>query len=144
MGMVGAENKARLKDRGGLLEKTHKQRIGRWGENVAAFYLEKRGYQILAHNVRTPHGEIDLVTRQEAGCLVFIEVKTRTNAHFGLPEEAVDKRKLEHVFRAAEDYLQNHPEMVKQEWRIDVIAIQGRPGGRDEDINIVHFENISS
>ncbi len=123
---------------------THKQRIGRWGETVAAGYLERKGYQILARNVRTGRGEIDLVAGQPDGALVFVEVKTRTNAQFGLPEEAVDARKLEHVFRAAEAYLQAQPELAGREWRIDVVAIQGKPGERVEDVCIEHFENISA
>lgn len=126
------------------MPQTHKQRIGRWGETVASYYLEGRGYQILARNVRTNCGEIDLIAQLGQGGLVFVEVKTRTNAHFGLPEEAVDASKLEHIFRAAETYLQNHPEWAEQEWRIDVIAIQGKPGERVEDVKIEHFENISA
>jgi putative endonuclease len=76
--------------------------------------------------------------------LVFVEVKTRTNASFGLPEEAVDARKLEHLFRAAEAYLQEREDLAGQDWRIDVIAIQGRPGEKVEDVHIEHFENISA
>jgi putative endonuclease len=132
-----------------FVAQTRKQRIGRWGETVAAYYLEQRGYRVLARNVRTGRGEIDLVARQEdarhpGDVLVFVEVKTRTNEQFGLPEEAVDGRKLEHVFRAAEAYLQEHPELAEQEWRIDAIAIQGRPGEKTEDVHIEHFENISA
>jgi putative endonuclease len=145
---------------GGILAQNHRQRIGRWGENVAAHYLEKKGYRILGCNIRTPRGEIDLVAavdptqRKEvvpsaegvpyAASLVFVEVKTRTNGQFGLPEEAVDSRKLEHMFRSAESYLEQRPELGGQEWRIDVIAIQGRPGAKIEDVVIEHFENISA
>lgn len=131
------------------MAQTRKQQIGRWGENVAAYYLEKKGYQIIARNVRTPRGEIDLVALQNAPgreCLVFVEVKTRTNEHFGLPEEAVDERKLEHLFLTAEVYLEaylrDHPEWNGRDWRIDVIAIQGRPGGKVEETEIEHFEHI--
>ncbi len=126
------------------MTQTHKQRIGVWGERVAAGYLEKFGFIVLARNVRTPHGEIDLVARAPGGELVFVEVKTRTSGSFGLPEEAVDARKLEHLFRAAEVYLQERPDLADQEWRIDAIAIQGRPGDRVEDVHIEHFENISA
>ncbi len=126
------------------MAQTRKQRIGRWGETVASYFLEQRGYRVLARNVRTGRGEIDLVARQVGGGVVFVEVKTRTNAHFGLPEEAVDAHKLEHVFRAAEAYLQEHAELAEQEWRIDVIAIQGKPGEKAEDVHIEHFENISA
>ncbi len=124
---------------------THKQRIGRWGENVAAHYLESKGFCVLAHNVRTRQSEIDLVVRQPQNrLLIFVEVKTRTNDSFGLPEEAVDARKLEHLFLAAEAYLQQHPEYGGFEWRIDAVAIQGKPGDRVEDVIIEHFENISA
>jgi len=123
---------------------THKQRIGGWGERVAAGFLERRGYRVLAQNVRTPYGELDLVTQSSGGELVFVEVKTRTNASFGLPEEAVDARKLEHLFRAAEHYLQENTAYAGVEWRIDAIAIQGKPGDRVEDVHIEHFENISA
>ena len=40
-----------------------RQAIGRWGENVAAGYLERNGYEILDRNARTPYGEIDLIAR---------------------------------------------------------------------------------
>jgi putative endonuclease len=129
-----------------LVAKTHRQRIGRWGEDVAAHYLERKGFQILARNASTPRGEVDLVAVQAGagGLLVFVEVKTRTTDGFGLPEEAVDLRKLEHVFLAAEAFLQARAELSEREWRIDVIAIQGRPGARVEDVIIEHFENISA
>jgi putative endonuclease len=130
------------------LAQNHRQRIGGWGERVAAYYLEKKGYRILARNVRTPRGEIDLVAEWKDGVsaasLVFVEVKTRTNIQFGLPEEAVDARKLEHVFLSAEAYLEGRSELNGQEWRIDVVAIQGRPGAKIEDVIIEHFENISA
>lgn len=127
------------------MPKTHKQYIGHWGETVAAYYLEARGYQVVARNVRTPHGEIDLIVRfQQTGTLVFVEVKTRTNGSFGLPEEAVDAKKLEHLFRSAEVYLQDYPDLSALGWQIDVIAIQGKPGEKVENVTIEHFENISA
>jgi putative endonuclease len=131
-------------EQGGSLPPTRRQRIGRWGETVASYFLEQRGYRVLARNVRTGCGEIDLIARHESEMLVFVEVKTRTNENFGLPEEAVDARKLEHVFRAAEAYLQAHAELAEQEWRIDVIAIQGKPGEKAENVHIEHFKNISA
>lgn len=131
------------------MAQSRRQQVGRWGEAVASRFLEKRGYQILARNARTPYGEIDLVARQKDGCLVFVEVKTRTNAVFGYPEEAVDARKLKHMVAAAEAYwlafLEQHPEITGDpSWRIDVIAVQGRPGAKIEDIRIEHFENVAS
>lgn len=126
------------------MPQTRRQQIGRWGETVAALYLEKRGYQVLARNVRAGHEEIDLLASHPVDGLVFVEVKTRTNERFGLPEEAVDHRKLDHLYQAAEAYLQNHSEYTGMDWRMDVIAIQGQPGAKVEDVVIEHFENISA
>lgn len=124
---------------------TNRQRIGRWGEEAAARFLQARGYLVLGRNLRTRRGEIDLLARQgDEGELVFVEVKTRTNLNMGLPEEGVDARKLEHMSLAAELYLEQHPELAGAAYRFDVIAIQGCPGGKEEDVSIEHFENISS
>ena len=56
----------------------YRQTIGKQGENKAKNYLKRRGYQILETNYRTKAGEIDLIAK-EKDCLVFVEVKTRTN-----------------------------------------------------------------
>ena len=104
---------------------------------MAAQYLQERGYRILARNVQTPHGEIDLVAYKEE-VLVFVEVKMRLSQRFGYPEEAVTPRKQAHLLAAAEAYLRQHPESGET-WQFDVIAIQ-RSG--QQTAQIVHFENI--
>lgn len=126
-------------------QQTRQQRVGRWGEDAAACYLERSGYTILGRNIRTRYGEIDILARQHPdGELVFVEVKTRTSLNFGFPEEAVDSRKLEHMGLAADAYLESRPELAAAGWRFDVIAIHGAPGGKTEEVRIEHFENISS
>jgi putative endonuclease len=50
--------------------------LGARGEQLAADHLRRVGYEILARNVRTRHGEIDLIAA-DRGALVFVEVKTR-------------------------------------------------------------------
>jgi putative endonuclease len=126
------------------MPQTRQQRIGRWGEDAAARFLEKKGYTILARNTHTSHGEIDLICRQPGGGLVFVEVKTRTSLSFGYPEEAVDARKLGHLVSAAQAYLLKQSELGETDWRIDAISVQGRPGGKEADVSIEHFENIAS
>jgi putative endonuclease len=113
---------------------THNQRIGSWGELAALAYLKGKGHKILGQNVRTPYGEIDLVTEHE-GNTVFVEVKTRTTDSFGDPEASVNARKQAHMLACAEYYAQQHE---IDHWQIDVIAITGKPGGRQ---NLRHFEN---
>ena len=110
--------------------------LGRWGEETAANYLADRGYEIIARNLRTEYGELDLIARQ-GNQLVFVEVKARSSTEFGHPEEAVTSAKQQHLADAAETYLQAHPE-IQSEWRVDVISILRRPPAAPE---IVHFEN---
>ena len=115
--------------------------FGSWGERLAAAYLERRGYVILERNARTSYGEIDLVARQatQGGWeTVFVEVKTRHTAAFGLPEAAITARKSQHLLESAQAYLQAHPEL-DEDWRIDVIAIRRVRDGEAPQVR--HFED---
>lgn len=115
-------------------------RLGAWGEQAAADFLANLDYEIIDRNIRTPYGEIDILARQ-ADCLVIVEVKTRASTSLGYPEISITPKKIRHLMEAAEAYLadQGQAEVC---WRIDVIAIQGHPGGGTPDIH--HFENIHS
>lgn len=117
--------------------KDRRQSFGRWGEQLAAAFLQQRGYQLVAANARTPYGELDLVTRQNE-VTVFVEVKTRSSTRFGLPEEAVTAQKRAHLLAAAQAYLEAHPDLPR-DWRVDVIAILH--GGKSRSPEIIHFEN---
>ena len=101
---------------------THYNRqFGSWGEQVAAQYLEMRGFTILDRNYRTPYGEIDLIAQKE-DMIIFVEVKTRSGKEFGMPEDAITPKKREHLTQCAQYYwLQYDDEKV--DWRIDVISI---------------------
>ncbi len=113
-----------------------KQKIGRWGETLAAEYLEAKGWTILARNVRSVYGELDLVA-QQGGTTVFVEVKARTGRGFGQPEESVTAQKRDHILRAIQAYWQARDE--EPAWRVDVIAVLGKPGAKE--VEIEHFEN---
>ena len=110
------------------------QKIGTWGESVAAEYLEERGYILVARNVRTPYGEIDLILEKD-GFTIFVEVKTRTSKSLGPPEISVTPRKQEHMIATAEHYAAEHE---IDHWQIDVIAVERK---RNETPEITHFEN---
>ncbi len=118
---------------------TRRQVVGRWGEDAAAEYLKANGYTILARNVHSAHGEIDIVASKD-GLLVFVEVKTRSSHAFAYPEDSVTHRKQAYMLSAAEEYLQAHPESGES-WQFDVIAVEGTPGGKAQ---IEHFENVIS
>lgn len=119
------------------MSESRQQVIGKWGESLAADFLSKKGYKILARNFRTEYGEIDLIVTRE-DVLIFVEVKTRTSNEFGYPEDAITKQKREHLLDSAQAYLQNHPEF-EGDWRIDVIAIWRKD--RNAPQQIIHFEN---
>jgi len=118
---------------------TRRQVVGRWGEDAAAEYLAANGYTVLARNVHSAHGEIDILASKD-GLLVFVEVKTRSSHTFAYPEDSVTHRKQAYMLSAAEDYLQAHPESGES-WQFDVIAVEGTPGGKAQ---IEHFENVIS
>lgn len=108
--------------------------IGQWGERAAAAYLAAQGFEVVALNVRTPHGEIDVVARRGEVTL-FVEVKTRTSSRLGLPEESITARKQEHMVAAGTHYA---AEQGIDHWQIDVIAVEGKPGTTPV---LTHFEN---
>jgi len=109
------------------------QRVGKWGEQAAADYLTTKGYEIIARNVRTPYGEIDLIAQKD-GSTIFVEVKARTSKSLGPPEIAVTPRKQEHMLACAEHYAQQN---AIDHWQIDVIAVEDMNGKTE----VVHFEN---
>ena len=98
-----------------------KRLLGREGEDLAARFLEKRGYRILDRNYSTRSGEIDLVALHE-GAVVFVEVKTRTSNAFGAPELAVDPRKQRRMVKAALGYIK-YKKLHQVPCRFDVVAI---------------------
>lgn len=110
---------------------THERlNLGRWGEDVAARYLRKKGMKILGRNVRSPVGELDIVA-QHGRTLVFIEVKTRRGISHGYPQEAVGAAKQRQIVRAAQWYLTEH-KLDRLQPRFDVVAVRG--DGVDADI----------
>lgn len=103
-----------------------KHETGKIGEDIATKYLQKIGYQIIQRNFECKQGEIDIVAKYKNE-IVFIEVKTRSSALYGLPKDAVDRTKKKHIYRSAEFYiyvrhLENRPV------RIDVIEIYKKQG----------------
>ena len=73
----------------------HKKILGREGEDLTVKYLKKHRYKILKRNFKTPFGEADIVAMSPDGYTCFVEVKARETDAFGLPTEAVDRRKRE-------------------------------------------------
>ena len=108
-------------------------KTGSLGERLAAEFLKKKGYEIVAHNYRHKHSELDLIVKTET-LLVFVEVKTRSSSAFGEPETFVDSKKTAKIFEGAEQYI------IEHSWegniRFDIVAV--KTGSNPE---IVHFED---
>src|SRR5574338_1008529 len=95
--MVSAE---RSGDRHWTSMRDARQQLGREGESLAERFLRSRGYQIVARNVRSPSGELDLIA-DDGGVLVFVEVKARRTGAFGGTSYAVDPRKQSRIVKQA-------------------------------------------
>ena len=96
-------------------------RLGLVGEEEAERFLVARGYRIRARRYRIRTGEIDLVA-EEAGTLVFVEVKARSSIAYGRPAEAIGSRKRARLIRAARHYLARVREFDRS-CRFDVVEV---------------------
>lgn len=99
--------------------------LGKWGEEYARKYLETKGLHFISKNVRSPHGEIDLIMK-DGETIVFIEVKTRASTTNGYPEEAITDKKINHLDNSISWYLEKNKE-IGEDWRVDVVSIIGQP-----------------
>jgi putative endonuclease len=107
---------------------------GAEGEEQAALFLEQKGFAVLERNYRYRRSEIDLIVCR-GNWLVFVEVKTRSTAAFGFPEEFVDYKKKKKIFEGADHYMHaiNWPGNV----RYDIVAISLEDGCQE----IYHIED---
>ncbi len=112
---------AKLKESfAGKAEPEHLRR-GKLGERAAKQFLQGQGLKFLVANFRSEHGEIDLVF-QDADCLVFAEVKTRSAEVWTRPAAAVNARKKKLLSQTALDYLRRlkNPEV---KFRFDIVEV---------------------
>ncbi|RAW03027.1 YraN family protein [Pseudochryseolinea flava] len=112
-----------------------KIKTGAKGEALAAEFLKKKGFHVVARNFRYGRAEIDLiVTRQD--WLIFVEVKTRTSVSYGQPEEFVSLTQAKRIYDAAEHYI------FSTDWcghvRFDVVSVMLADESAPE---ISHFED---
>ena len=107
---------------------------GAWGEALAAKYLRKKRYKVVATNYRCRHGEIDLIVADRKH-LVFVEVKLRKSDQFASAHEFVDKRKQDRIRTTAAIYLSEFSTDLQP--RFDVIEIYA-PQGTDTPHPVIH------
>jgi putative endonuclease len=83
-------------------------RLGRMGEQRAAWFYRLRGYSVVERNARLPAGEIDLIVKRGA-MIVIAEVKARQSLFAGEGHEAVTQVKRERLIRLGDQYAHRHP-----------------------------------
>lgn len=108
---------------------------GNKGEELAAEYLQKKGYTILAKNYRSKWGEVDIIAKQNK-VVVFVEVKTKTTDKYGEPWEMVNGWKVEQVKRMGEVWCREYG--WEGRVRLDVVGVwldQNEP-------RIEHWESV--
>jgi putative endonuclease len=97
-----------------------KIKTGNKGEDLAAEFLQERGWDIVARNYRWGKAEIDLIVQRDEW-VIFVEVKTRSSTTFGHPEMFVDAQKINRIYDAAEEWI------FSTDWkghvRFDIVSV---------------------
>lgn len=99
---------------------TERKQTGDAAEALAASFLMRHGLRVLERNWGVRGGEIDLIC-EDHGCLVFVEVRLRTNNHFGGAGASITPAKQRRIVLAARHYLAGKRE---QSCRFDVVLLE--------------------
>jgi len=113
----------------------NRQQVGRLGEKLALKFLKTKGYHICETGFRCPRGEIDIIAKQK-DCLVFVEVRTKSNLDFGSPEESITRTKEKRLINLALTYINTHQNLPPL-WRIDVVAVEIDQKGKAKRIELI-------
>lgn len=99
----------------------NRRAFGNEGEQAACDFLTRRGWKIIARNVRRGRGEIDIIAEKRS-LTAFIEVKRRSGLGYGQPAEAVNLQKQRRIVQAAALYVQENA-LEDANLRFDIIEI---------------------
>ncbi len=110
--------------------------LGSVGEEVAARFLESKGFKILFKNWTCRWGEIDVIA-QDGKVLVFVEVKSRSGGRFESGYGALNYTKKKRLLRAIHKFLLEH-NLWEVSWRLDAVCVTEIFG----ETEIHHYENI--
>lgn len=109
--------------------------LGKWGEEQAATFLERKGYTICDRDWRAGHRDLDIIAlNEDQTILVIVEVKTRTSAELNEPEEAVNRKKIRNIGNVANLYLKQFN--VEYDVRFDIVSVTGTS---DSNAKIEHI-----
>ncbi len=111
---------------------------GSWGEALAAEYLRKKHYKLVAAGYFCRFGEIDLIVKDRKN-LVFVEVKLRKSDDFASARDYVNRAKQDRIRMTASVYLSQNPTALQP--RFDVIEIYAPQGVDTPEPRIEHMED---
>ena len=111
--------------------------LGKLGEQIAADYLQNKGFRIIARNWRFKHKEVDIIAFDN-DCLVIVEVKTRTSSGWEHPRESITPAKIRFLVHAADQFVQQNK--IDNKVRFDVVSVMPKSMGNN-DWEIEHIEN---
>lgn len=109
--------------------------LGKWGEQVAVEYLQKKGYQIMFRDWKIGHRDLDIIAKKD-DVVVILEVRTRRNNRFGDTEMTIDRQKIKNICIASNAFVKRLK--IDNDIRFDIIAITGMP---DTGYTINHIED---
>lgn len=112
-------------------------RLGKWGEEVAAVFLRRQGYVIMARDWRSEHRDLDIIAC-DGDTYVFVEVKTRTSDTLVSPLAAIDEEKMDHLRRSINHYIKSRN--ILSPFRLDIITVVGPLGCNDPAIR--HIKDV--
>lgn len=116
--------------------------FGFLAENIAARYLQSKGYEIIGKNYKKPWGEIDIIAKKD-DTVFFVEVKANqkefNDSGFN-PEVRVDNKKIGKIIKTASLFMEYELKSVDQEWQVDIISVILR----NDKVLIKHFKNIAT
>lgn len=101
---------------------SYKKDTGKYGEDQACKFLERKKYKIIERNFLCRQGEIDIIAKSSKNELVFVEVKTRSSLNHGMPCEAVTPKKIKNIINSARYYIYKN-RLYNIDIRFDVIEI---------------------
>ena len=108
--------------------------LGKKGEQLAVDFLLENNYNIIERNYRFDKAEVDIIA-QKKDILAIVEVKTRSTADFGNPQDFVKPKQIQRLVKAVNEYVTAND--LDVEVRFDIIAIVKEGNG----FNIEHLEN---
>ena len=118
------------------------QSLGKLGEDIAAKYLEKKGYKIVERNYRKKWGELDIIAVAPDKTLVLVEVKTVSGVNPRITgEDQMTASKRIKFRRVAEIYANGDGRSLVQEergWQMDLITV----GSAETKARVRHYHNV--